>query len=208
MKLDSLIQLIRKGFEKPLPGVAAHRMVVPLSRALNGVEEARSSGDFRESAVVALFREKNDEAHLVLMQRPAYDGVHSGQISFPGGKREDFDQDLRSTALREMTEEIGIREDEVQLLGALTEIFIPPSKFIVQPWIAFTHRELKFLPDPVEVSEVLEFPWRKFQEGASLQEVDMNIRGFKAKVPAFVIDDKVIWGATAMMIAEIIRITE
>src|SRR5690606_7810693 len=94
----------------------------------------------------------------LLMWRPEYEGVHSGQISFPGGEKEEQDRPLEETALREFNEETGAMSDEILVLGRLSPIFIPPSDVVVTPVIAYTTAVSGFDPDPNEVAELIETP--------------------------------------------------
>ena len=142
------------------------------------------------------------------MQRNTYPGVHSNQISFPGGKQELADKNLTHTALRESYEELGIETSAVHVIGDLTEVYIPPSNFLVQPIIGYSLKRPDFIPHEREVTEVIEVPLSHFQNSNNLQIVTIDVRGQDFTVPAFVISNKIIWGATAMILSEFLAITE
>ncbi|MGV3638715.1 MAG: NUDIX hydrolase [Flavobacteriales bacterium] len=159
----------------------------------------------RDSAVLALIYPKGTELHLLLMVRPTYDGVHSGQVSFPGGKREPGDADLRETALREFTEETGAAAQQVEVLGALSTIYIPPSRMLVTPYVGFAERIGPWRPDPNEVARLLEVPLDQVLRDDILKRREQFIQmmGRSVEIPYFDLEGEVVWGATAMMIAEL-----
>jgi 8-oxo-dGTP pyrophosphatase MutT (NUDIX family) len=108
--------------------------------------------------VLVLFYEQQGRLHLPLIQRPTYEGVHSGQVALPGGGRENSDADLTATALREAYEEIGVPPGEVTVLGRLTKLYIHPSNYVVTPTVAWTPQRPAFRLDPYEVAALLEVP--------------------------------------------------
>ena len=97
----------------------------------------------------------NNETRLVLMLRNKYKGVHSNQISLPGGKVDRLDKSLKDTALRETHEEIGLHKDDIDIVGDLSSVYIPPSNFNVYPFIGYINTTPIFHPDPKEVSLIL-----------------------------------------------------
>ena len=112
----------------------------------------------KKAAVMMLFYPKDTQTHLVLIQRNTYPGVHSSQIAFPGGKVELEDETLSHTALRETHEEIGIVPNQIQVVRAFSEVYIPPSNFMVYPFLGLSQNELTFNPDPEEVAGIIELP--------------------------------------------------
>jgi len=143
---------------------------------------------------------------IVFIRRSEYVGIHSGQIAFPGGKYEDSDEDLRTTALREVEEEIGIKADAVEILGYLTDLYIPPSNFMVRAYVGYLKEEPVFNIDDREVQEVLVLGYEHFKHPDVI-----NIREFKThnstrltKAPYFEVDGAIIWGATAMILTELL----
>ncbi|MBU1012733.1 MAG: CoA pyrophosphatase [Bacteroidetes bacterium] len=188
---------------KPLPGLESQIKMAPVTRNL----EMKKSTHFnppRASAVLILFYPKNDNIHTVFIKRPEYQGVHSGQIAFPGGKFELEDSSLIYTALREANEEIGVNIDHISVIGNLTELFIPPSNYNVLPVIGFTNKRPEFIMDPVEVDAIFEITLDQLQNAENIQHKEILHRNqLLVKVPSYYIDTHLIWGATAMIISEL-----
>lgn len=190
------------GLRNPLPGEIAHAKLMSYDRPR--VSDIISKGTHRESAVLALFYPINDEPHLVFILRQSYEGVHSAQVSFPGGKRESSDQNLIFTALREASEELSIRPREVDVIGGLSEIYVPPSNFLISPFVGFSSTRPNFLKDPREVAEIIEVRVSDLVNQLNFTETKVNLpNGTQMEVPAFLFNRQIIWGATAMMVQEI-----
>jgi len=184
-----------------LPGVTAHIEAAPSRRIHFEKEELLAA---RESGVLVLFYLKGNEPHIVLMQRPKYDGTHSGQVSFPGGKRESSDRDIIYTALREANEEIGVVPDDVEVLGQLTDVYIPVSKFNVSPIVGIIDYHPQFNIDNYEVEELIELKLSDLTDIGALEITKITLTNNTVlKTPSFVFDDKVVWGATALMLNEL-----
>lgn len=170
-------------------------------------EQAKSQGkNARKGAVLILLYPRPGEGiHTVLIERPETGSVHSGQMAFPGGGKEMEDLDLERTALREAQEELGIQEDKARILGRLSEIYIPPSDYLVTPYLASFHGRPELRPCPVEVADHVEIPLSFFLQKDAIQKrrVRAGKKGVILEVPAFVHEERVIWGATAMMLAEL-----
>ncbi|MDX2250117.1 MAG: CoA pyrophosphatase [Bacteroidia bacterium] len=198
------IHKLKQRLSQPLPGLDAQMTMSPSLRGRNPVIPE----NVRKSAVLVLVYPQNGSLYVPFMRRAEDGRVHSGQISFPGGKWDDTDTDFIDTALREANEEMGIRREEVEVLGQMTELYIPPSNFLVYPTVGFSPRRPDFIPDPKEVADIVEV------EIAHL--ADKNIRGsHRVEVfggnyitaPGFTVNgDRLIWGATAMMLAEFLEI--
>ena len=200
---QKFIRTLKQNLKQPLPGQDAQYKMVSLERFRIDITEMDKL-DARQAAVLILFYALNNEPHLVFMQRNTYPGVHSNQISFPGGKYELDDQNLVATALRESYEELRILSQEVDVLGNLTNIYIPPSNFVVQPVVGFTSCRPNFIAHELEVAEIIEIPFVKFVSEQSIQTVSVQSGEKQHTVPAYVIDGHVIWGATAMMLSELV----
>jgi 8-oxo-dGTP pyrophosphatase MutT (NUDIX family) len=204
MKLPGELERLRKALQGPLPG---HEVLPEISGYRRpDVEQAlRQTPPPRESAVLALIYPRADVLHTLLMLRPVYDGVHSGQISFPGGKRDKEDVSLVHTALREFNEETGSTADEIHILGALTRIYIPPSRVVVTPYVAYTADIGRLDPDPNEVAALIEAPLEELMRGDILKRRQQYIAlmGGEMEIPYYDVQGHVVWGATAMMIAEL-----
>lgn len=156
--------------------------------------------------MLILFYPYQGSIHLPLILRPQYDGVHAGQMAFPGGRMERNDESLIRTALREAQEEIGIRLTDVNVLGKLTELFIPPSNFFVLPVIGAIPYRPDFYPDPREVEQVIEVPLDTLLDDTIVGDTQIDVRGITIDAPFYQIQNHRVWGATAMMIAELLTI--
>lgn len=204
MDFQEFLQFVPKLIDAKLPAFEAHIKMAPLDRL-----ESLKNIDFgdnnpRIAAVLMLFYPKNDTTHLVLIVRNSYEGVHSAQIAFPGGKYEHDDDDFAYTALRETQEEVGIHPDKIEILKPFTELYIPPSNFMVHPFLGISKEELVFVPEPSEVAEIIELPLSIFLSDAIV--VDTNLSTSYAdniSIPAFKIENHIVWGATAMMLSEL-----
>ena len=201
-----LIDRLRNALNSPLPGMEAHQDVMSYSREqANEVRQRRS--DFREGGVLVLLYPSEQDWQMILIERPKYEGVHSGQVAFPGGAREDEDASLRETALREANEEVGLDTSKVKVLGALSEVYIPPSNFVVRPYVAFMEDTPDLLKDEREVEQILHAPVNNFLLPNAIQEEKIQLyTGVNLNVGAFKHQGHIIWGATAMMIAEFRRL--
>lgn len=203
-KFYKFIQNIEKQLQKPLPGRAAHLKMAPSSR-LNNLEFLPNERT-RKSAILILFYPYLNEIYLPLILRPAYDGVHGGQMAFPGGRMEKEDESLIRTALREAQEEIGVKLTDIKVLGTLTEQFIPPSNFFVLPVIGYLTHKPDFYPDAREVDKVIELTLPEIQDPSIVGVNILNVRGVEVQAPFYNIQDNHVWGATAMMIAELLEV--
>lgn len=160
--------------------------------------------DARPGGVMILLYQKNDEWYFPLIQRPDYDGVHAKQMSFPGGKRDDTDSDLTITAIRETKEEIGLEVAENDVIGQLSDHYIVASNFLVSPTIAWYKTQPQFVADEHEVDEILEVRISDLMDDSLIKEKPIRISyGITIQAPYFHLNDKVVWGATAMMLAEL-----
>ncbi len=204
MLFNDFIKYIPKIEKETLLSTDAHAKMAPLERISYLNEENYIDKNPRKAAVLMLFYPKNEVTHLALIVRNSYPGVHSSQIGFPGGKVEEFDADLEETALRETHEEVGIHPEKIKIIKSFSEIYIPPSNFLVAPFMGISHEELTFIPDLDEVKRVLEFSVADFLDENSITKVKMSTSyATDIEVPAFMVDKYVVWGATAMMMSEL-----
>lgn len=188
-----------------MPGEIAHQLMAASSR-LSFTQKPNYKT--RKSAVLVLFYPFDNELHTCLILRPPYDGAHGGQVAFPGGQHEKTDETLIRTALREAQEEIGIRTQDVTVLGPMTELYIPVSNYHVLPVVGFMPRKPDFFPDPVEVAEIIEVNIGQLLNPELIGEETLNIRGLDIQAPMYYFSGQKIWGATAMMISELKMILE
>lgn len=187
----------------PLPALSAHAKVVPEERR-RALYAGNIPDKARQAAVLIYLFPIEAVMHTVFIRRNEYPGVHSGQIAFPGGKVETEDVSLWHTALREAQEEVGIIPEHVSLIKPITSVYIPPSNFQVFPFLAYGHERPDFVLQVEEVSEILEFPLSHLLEDANVTTMRLATSYSKSiEVPAFQIENQIIWGATAMMVSEL-----
>ncbi|MWB96672.1 NUDIX domain-containing protein [Flavobacterium sp. GA093] len=204
MDFQDFLQYVPNLIPVELPAERSHIKMAPPERV-----EALKSLDLktqnpRIAAVMMLLYPKNDKTHLVLIVRNAYNGVHSSQIAFPGGKYETFDGNYEETALRETHEEVGIAPEKIEVIKHFTPMYIPPSNFLVYPFLGFSKEELLFYPDIREVAEIIELPLSVFLNDEIIIDATLSTSyADNIVVPAFNIQNHVVWGATAMMLSEL-----
>lgn len=205
MDFESFSQRVSKIKKLPLPGVTAHYKMAPEIRIKELKMRFKEKSKPNKAGVMALFYPGSGrQTHLILILRNSYPGVHSNQISFPGGKFERQDRDLLETALRETQEEIGVPKEKVQVIRAITEVFIPPSNFEVQPYIGLYEDPEAFIIEESEVASLVEVPLVDFMDDTKL--ITRNLSTSYADniaVPAFNFSGHTVWGATAMMLSEV-----
>ncbi|GGB86954.1 coenzyme A pyrophosphatase [Flavobacterium suaedae] len=204
MQFTEFIKYIPKIQKQQLPALAAHAKMAPAERIQAQSLNYYKANNPKQAAVMMLIYPKEGNAHIVLMKRNTYPGVHSAQISFPGGKAEPEDKSFADTALRETREEIGVVEKEVDLVMPFSELYIPPSNFIVYPYLGITVEEPLFVPDPIEVAEIIELPLETVLDDSIIIHKEMTTSyANNIMVPAFQTSGYVIWGATAMILSEL-----
>jgi 8-oxo-dGTP pyrophosphatase MutT (NUDIX family) len=204
MYFEDFKNLIHSLTISPLLATDAHLKMAPFERIAFLKDLNFDDKNPKKAGVLCLFYPKNVQTYLVLIVRNTYPGVHSSQISFPGGKFEETDKDLKETALRETFEEIGISSDKVNIIREMSEIYIPPSNFLVAPFIGYSNSELIFKPDSREVQKILEFSVDDLLNENRIIQTSMTTSYAKdISVPAFKVDEYIVWGATAMMLSEI-----
>ena len=201
MNFKQLCLKLKERLTKPLPGGEAHAIF----RA-TPVGDVRPLFDHKHppkpGGVIVLLYEEEGMLKFPLIKRPEYAGAHSGQVSLPGGKAE-AGEDAIEAALRECEEEIGVRRADVQVLGKLSNFFVMPSNFMVTPVIAAIDFKPVFVPDPFEVSRILEARVSDLAEETAVKQKEILAGGkYRMIAPHFEIDNEVVWGATAMMLNE------
>ncbi len=198
--IDKLLAQIKKG----LPGVEAQYKMAPTRRIKPVSDYFEKKEAAPKSSVLILLYPKNNSIHVVLIERPVYNGTHSGQIAFPGGKVDVNDKSPMNTAIRETYEELGIQISENEILAELTSLYIPASNFEVFPFIAWKNHEPQFIPNTREVASVLETPVSMFLNEDCIYQVKIPINTeLTYNAPCFIISGKTVWGATAMILSEL-----
>lgn len=188
-----------------LPGEAAHFKMMPSIRERLIKKKKHFENSVKRAGVMGLFYpDEMEVTHLLLILRKTYPGVHSNQIGFPGGKFEEGDKDILQTALRETHEEVGIVPADITVLKKLSDVYIPPSNFLVTPFLGLYPKPQSFVIQESEVEELVEVQLNDFLEDSNLIEQELSTSyAQNIKVPAFKLNNQVVWGATAMMLSEI-----
>jgi 8-oxo-dGTP pyrophosphatase MutT (NUDIX family) len=185
----------------PLPGERAQNKMVP-----KGIRNfPQNDNPPSSAAVLLLIFPVNSEPYTVFIKRTEYPGVHSGQISLPGGRIEATDVDLQHTALRETSEELGISSDNIKIIGKLSPLFIPVSRFEVNPYVGYTNYKPDWKPDFNEVTYAIETSIKELSSPQVVKSEIWHIHGNNLNVPFYHVKNEKIWGATAMIIAEFLE---
>lgn len=191
-------------FEKDLPGERAHLAMYP-KRAASSIA-LKAAENVRMSAVaIVLFETEENGLQTLVIRRQEYDGTHSGQISFPGGKWEQSDPSLQFTALRECEEEIGIPPGELQPVGKLTDVYVPVSSFLIEPYVFYWEEpHTHFLHSEREVASIHRLPINLLTDDhIELIDVPLTNGQKLLQTPHFNTGEITIWGATALMLNEL-----
>jgi 8-oxo-dGTP pyrophosphatase MutT (NUDIX family) len=199
---------IRRALSRPLPGLEAHLKMAPKPRP--GWEPNFTlPADCREGGVLILLYPRAGQLHFVLTRRTETLPSHKGQISLPGGARE-TNESLVQTALRETQEELGVPPQGTEIIGQLSALYTPPSNYCIQPVVAHRPVAPTFYPDPAEVAEVLEVPLALLLAPSIRREEYWSDPRFESPrhVPFFDIHGQVVWGATAMILSELVTLLE
>ncbi len=203
MDFNFFLTHISKLKELPLGGLFSQFKMAPELRktySLKDIEDKKP----KESAVLALFYpDKDCNTNILLMLRASYNGVHSAQISFPGGKQEKNDNNLQFTALRETEEEIGVLINDITIIRKLTKTYIPPSNFWVTPFMGILHTTPVFKTNH-EVEKLIEIKLTDLLNDSSITSKNLTTSYMQnIDVPCFKLNNYTVWGATAMMLSEI-----
>jgi len=201
--IQHIISHVNRLQQAPLPGRKEHDKIMDWSVRKAIFREARFDIPPQPAAVLVLIYPGPDEqARIVLILRKIYKGHHSGQISFPGGKYEKTDTSLQYTALREAHEEIGVNIKKINVIKRLTDVFIPLSNFMVTPFLAVSSHHFVFKKDETEVEQILEISLNQVLRNP-LTNIEREYFGKTYRLKSFDINGLKIWGATAMIMAEV-----
>src|SRR5664279_3162695 len=196
---------LKNEIQKGLPGTEVQWQMSSRDRLLQNFPMFPGE-DARIAAILILLYPDNDSVHTVFMQRPEYDGIHGGQISFPGGKKEPEDDSVIQTALRETWEEIGADLSEIAIIGTLTPLFIPVSNMLVTPVVGWLNEKPLFKHRPEEVSFLINAELKRFLNTSIVKSKPFKIRGELIEIKYFDYEGNTIWGATAMILQELLAL--
>ena len=203
--MKDLVAFLHDRLQKPLPGGVAHQqmMAQPIGQRFKMEYEKPP----RKGAVMIALYPDEGKIYFPLMQRPPYQGVHGGQVSLPGGKKEESDDSLIETAIRETFEEIGVIISDKEIIGSLSDLNVTASNFIVKPVVSILHKKPDFVRDPREVEQIFKAEVQHLLHPRTLQETELTVaKEIRLKAPFFDIEEKVVWGATAMILSEFVEI--
>ena len=195
---EHIIDSITSNLQNTLPGEKAHLELWPEGRKLFEVNTPLKSA----AVLILIYPDENNNASTVFIKRSSYDGHHSDQISLPGGKVDTNDKSLEETAIRESHEEIGINRQDVNIIGALSNIQIPTSSFNVTPFIGIIPYNPLFKADNNEVADIITISLTELID-LQIQFTHKLIKNTSYKIPYFPLNKEVLWGATAMIINEL-----
>lgn len=203
MDFDYFQHIISRIKTSEIGGLDAQFKLAPKIR-LKYSDEKINALTPKKAAVTALFYPNNEnETCFLLTLRAEYNGTHSSQISFPGGKFDPADHSLQSTALRETYEEVGVKVREISLFKQMTDVYIPPSNFLVTPFLGFLKTPPEFQKNH-EVEELISISVTDLLKDSSVSTTTLSTSYAKnMEVPCFILNNYVVWGATAMMLNEI-----
>ena len=201
MHFKDFKNIILKFNEYDLPGHELLLKIAPQSRIKHLKTNKNPINSKLASVLLLFYPDSNNHTRLVLILRNTYNGVHSNQIGFPGGKLESTDKSYFEAALRETNEEIGVLKENISYVGQLSQVYIPPSNFNVFPFVGFCNSKPKFELNKVEVKSILE-PTLDSILKCSISKSKVIINDKLQYVPSLVLNKSVVWGATAIMIHE------
>lgn len=202
MNLDEFYKFMPQLLQAPLGGFEAQFRLAPAYRQKYDLDVIKSSHPKQAAVLILLYPDIENKIRFVLTKRPDYSGDHANQISFTGGKKSTLDTDLSETAIRETDEEIGFKIKRNQIIKTLTEVYIPPSNFLVQPYLALVSETPTFKPN-YEVEKVLTPYLSELIKPKIIQKDVKSKNGVFRKSHGFLLENEFVWGATAMILSEI-----
>jgi len=201
---EDTIQSLEKALKEPKPGLDAQLKMMPHPRPGNQLYSEVEDSCLKAGVLILIYP-RNDQLHLVFTRRTDRVDFHQAQISFPGGQQEQ-DESFKEAAVREAHEEVNISPDSIRILGELTPLYIPPSNYCVYPVVAFSNSRPDFQPSELEVEEVIEVPLDHLLNPENIRREVWHYKGRDIEVPFYSFKEDKIWGATAMILAELIEL--
>ncbi|MFY9154082.1 MAG: CoA pyrophosphatase [Prolixibacteraceae bacterium] len=201
---SALKTYLKNSLNGNLPGESAHNKMLPPGRRLKIDDHELST--IKQSSVLLLVYPEDEQLFICLTKRPSTMKHHPGQISFPGGKVEKEDDSPEKTALREAHEEVGINQDKIEILGKLSDLYVEVSRFSIQPFLAWADEKPEFVVNYDEVEALIIFPISQFVYDETISETELETVSGPLTIKYYPFNGEIIWGATAMILAELIGI--
>ena len=200
---DIVLQKLKEQLKNRLPGSISHTKMLPPGRIL---QLPSGHSNYLDSAVLLLLFPSQQQIQICLIRRPTTMKNHAGQIAFPGGKKETDDADLFQTALREASEEIGIDSSAVEVLGLLSSVYVQISDFLITPVLGWLNEKPDIKIDPSEVDEVIYVSLDELSDQVTRTDKELETHTGRIMAPGYEINGCFIWGATGMILAELVDI--
>lgn len=204
MKTESILDLLKAQIQGSKPGLPAQLRMAPDHRRHEKTYQEVGDSCLRAGVLILLYPVK-DRLHVALTLRSTRVAHHQAQISFPGGSN-DAGESLVETALREAREELNVAPDSLRILGELTPLYVPPSNYCIYPVVAATDHRPDFKAAPDEVAEVIEVPLDHLLNPGNIRREQWALHGLEVTVPFYLYHGHKIWGATAMILAELLNL--
>ena len=203
MDFNTFLNSISALKKSTVGGLDAQFNLAPKLRLKYSQEKIKALNPVKAGVLALFYPNDKGETCFLLTLRASYNGTHSSQISFPGGKFDTQDESLKNTALRESFEEVGISSEEISVFKQMTDVFIPPSNFIVAPFLGYITHTPSFKKNH-EVEELITISLKDLLSDSSISSTTLSTSYAKnIEVPCFLLNGYVVWGATAMMLNEI-----
>jgi 8-oxo-dGTP pyrophosphatase MutT (NUDIX family) len=204
-KVDIFLLDLEKELKNSLPGMDAQKLMAPSFR-IPGISYFKRK-NFKKSSVLILLYPVNEVLHTVFILR-ALTGLHSGEISLPGGKAESIDISPEHTAIRECNEEIGVKTEHIKIIGSLTGLYVHFSNYMIYPFVGYVNYKPSFVPNKNEVEEIIEVGFNELFAEKNRMSKKLKLAFFKIHAPYYDIRGQHIWGATAMIMSELNEIVK
>ena len=203
---DQLIAKISDNIDKQLPGFSAHKKLQPYLASAKSIN-IPANPFAKKSAVMVLLFPKDEKINVIYIERPANTGVHSKQISFPGGGREKNDKNYIQTAIRETYEEIGIESSKIHIVGKLSKLYVAASNYLIQPIVGYINEQPQYITSRAEVENIIEMPLDFLITSEIKEKPIRSSLGVTLQAPYYDIHGKTLWGATAMITSELVDLS-